>query len=114
MAARDLARPLFAVACLTLTALGLNNVYGDASSTRALAEQTACGGEHCSVAQLSESRSAFKHGFGFQTTLVRQGDAKGAKTATVDVECQRAYVLIGAPSCKVTSGGLPPAASSAR
>ena len=108
MAARHVVRPVFAIACLALTALGLNNTYGDASEVKALAEKTACGSEHCSVTTLREARSAFKQSFGYQTTLVRAGDAKGSKSASVDVECERAYVLLGEYSCKIVSGGLPP------
>lgn len=106
MAARHVIRPVFAIACLGLTALGLNNTYGDASEVKALAEKTACGSEHCSVTTLREARSAFKQSFGFQTALVQQG--KSSKSASVDVECERAYVLLGEYRCKVVSGGLPP------
>lgn len=105
MAARHVIRPVFAIACLGLTALGLNNTYGDASEVKALAEKTACGSAQCSVKILSEARSAFKQTYGYQTSLVEKG--KSDKNASVDVECQRAYVLVGEYSCKIVSGGLP-------
>ena len=105
MAARHVIRPVFAIACLGLTALGLNNTYGDASEVKALAEKTACGSAQCSVKILREARSAFKQSYGYQTALVEKG--KSDKSASVDVECQRAYVLVGEYSCKIVSGGLP-------
>ena len=105
MAARHVIRPVFAIACLGLTALGLNNTYGDDSEVKALSEKTACGSAHCSVKMLSQARSAFKQSYGYQTALVESG--KSGKSASVDVECQRAYVLAGEYSCKIVSGGLP-------
>ena len=103
--ARSIVRPLFAVVCLTATALGLNNTYGDASEVKALAEKTACGQAPCVVKTLSEQRSAFKQVFGYQTALVEKG--KSTNSASVDIECARAYVLLGEYQCSVKSGGLP-------
>ncbi len=105
MEARSLVRPLFALLCLTATALGLNNTYGDDTEVKALAEKTACGSAPCVVKTLSEHRSAFKQTFGYQTALVEQGKSKNG--ASVDIECARAYVLLGGYECSVLSGGLP-------
>jgi len=105
MEARSLVRPLIALLCLGGTALGLNNTYGDDTEVKAMAEKVACGNAPCVVKTLNERRSAFKQAYGYQTALVEKG--KSTKGATVDVECARAYVLLGEYSCKVTSGGLP-------
>jgi hypothetical protein len=105
MEARSFVRPLFAILCLGGTALGLNNTYGDNADVKALAEKTACGLSPCVVKTLNEQRSAFKQTFGYQTALVEKG--KSTKGATVDIECKRAYVLLGEYQCRVASGGLP-------
>ena len=102
--ARSLVRPLFAVLCLGATALGLSNTYGDNSDVKALAEKTACGTTPCVVKTLNEHRSAFAQTFGYQTALVEKG--KSTHNATVDIECTRAYVLLGEYACHVKSGGL--------
>ena len=103
--ARSLVRPLFALLCLSATALGLNNTYGDNTDVKALAEKTACGTAPCVVKTLREQRSAFKQTFGYQTALVEKG--KSTNSASVDIECARAYVLLGEYQCSVLSGGLP-------
>jgi hypothetical protein len=105
MEARALIRPLFVILCLGATALGLNNTYGDDTEVKALAEKTACGISPCVVKTLSEHRSAFKQSFGYQTALVEKG--KSTHGASVDIECARAYVLLGEYQCRVASGGLP-------
>jgi hypothetical protein len=102
---RTVIRSLFAVICLGGSALGLNNTYGDNSAVRAMAEQIACGSRQCSVKSLHEDRSAFKQSFGFQTALVEKG--KPGRGASVDVACQREFVLLGQYQCAVVSGGLP-------
>jgi len=103
--ARSLVRPLFALLCLSATALGLNNTYGDNADVKALAQKTACGSAPCVVKTLREQRSAFKQSFGYQTALVEKG--KSTNGASVDIECARAYVLVGEYQCSVVSGGLP-------
>ncbi|HKO46831.1 MAG TPA: hypothetical protein VJV79_03865 [Polyangiaceae bacterium] len=105
MEARSLVRPLFAILCLGATALGLNNTYGDNTEVKALAEKTACGNAPCIVKTLNEQRSAFKQTFGYQTALVEKGKSKNG--ASVDIECARAYVLLGEYQCNVRSGGQP-------
>ncbi len=107
MAAKSIVRPLFAVVCLLGTALGLNNTYGDDTEVKAQAEKAACGSASCSVKMLHEGRSAFKQSFAYQTSLVQKG--KTDHSASVDVECQREYLLIGTYHCAIVSGGLPEA-----
>ena len=109
MSARSIFRATFAVLCLAGTALGLNNTYGDDSEVKALAEKTACGTTACSVKMLHESRSALKQSYGYQTALVERG--KNGRGASVDVECARAYFLLGDYHCAVVSGGIPGVAS---
>ncbi len=105
MAAKSVLRPAFAVLCLLGTALGLNNTYGDDTEVKVLAEKAACGSSACSVKILHEGRSAIKQSFGYQTALVQQG--KSDRGASVDVECQREYLLVGTYRCAIVSGGLP-------
>ena len=109
MGAKNAFRPLFALVCLGGTALGLNNTYGDNAEVKVMAEQAACGAPQCSVKTLHEGRSAFKQTFGYQTALVEKGKGKGTRRASVDIECQREYLLLGEYRCSITSGGLPPA-----
>ena len=109
MSARSLFRATFAVLCLAGTALGLNNTYGDDTEVKALAEKTACGAASCSVKMLHESRSALKQSYGYQTALVEKG--KSGRSASADVECERAYFLLGDYHCAVVSGGIPGVAS---
>jgi hypothetical protein len=103
VSARSIIRPLFAISCLTGTALGLNNTYGDNSEVKALAEKVACGSAACSVKTLHENRSALKQSFGYQTVLPEKG--KSSRGASVDVECTREYFLLGEYHCLVVSGG---------
>jgi hypothetical protein len=91
--------------CLAGTALGLNNTYGDDTELKALAEKTACGSPQCSVKMLSEHRSAFSAEFGFQTSLLQKGQTE--RSASADIECRRAYIMLGEYHCDLTSGGLP-------
>jgi hypothetical protein len=105
MEAKSLVRAAFAIVCLTATALGLSNTYGDNAEVKALAQRTACGAPNCSISDLSQARSAFSQRFGFQTALVQKG--KSAQGASVDVECKRKLIFVGDYECAVTSGGLP-------
>ena len=91
--------------CLGATAIGLNNVYGDNTEVIADAKRTACAGADCSADLLQQSRSAISQSFSLQVSAKQSGKSR---TATADVECRREYFLIGAYSCKLVSGGLPP------
>lgn len=93
--------------CLGATVIGLNNVYGDNSAVLSDAKRVACTGEaDCGADMLQQSRSAISQSFSLQVTAKRGGKSR---TATADVECRRAYLLLGAYECKLVSGGLPPA-----
>lgn len=94
---KSLIRPLVAFICIALTALGLNNTYSDNSAEQALAEQIACTAEGCTTKLLNVSRSAFGQSFGFQTAVMKNGRATDSKV--VQVECERAYIFLGAWSC---------------
>jgi hypothetical protein len=89
--------------CLGATALGLANTYSENTDVVRDAERTACASDGCSFTKLREERSPFSQKFTFQVELSEKGKKRGAST---DVECQRAYYLLGDYSCKVTSGGL--------
>ena len=90
--------------CLGVTVLGLNNVYGDNAGVVKLAESAACGSADCSFNVLRQERSPFSQAFGFQVRITEKGRDR---SATADVECKRAYVLVGDYACALTSGGLP-------
>ena len=106
-----LTRGLVAAVCLGVTALGLANTYGDNAETVTLAQHTACGGGTCSYETLKQDRSALSQSFTFQVHLTEKGRDRAA---TADVECKRAYVLVGDYACKLTSGGVPAGSASAR
>jgi len=103
-----LARAVVMAVCLGATVLGLANTYGDNADVIAKAERAACGGGTCSYEKLREERSPFAQSFTFQVKLTERGKERGA---TADVECRRAYALVGDYSCRLTSGGVPGAAS---
>jgi len=109
VSARSISRALIALLCIVGTALGLNNTYGDDAEVKALAEQAACGKPTCSVKLLRENRSALKQSFAFQTALVEKG--KSGRGASVDIDCERALLLLGDYRCAVVSGGIPGVAS---
>lgn len=79
--------------CIAITAAGLNNVYGDASEVERLAEQTACGKEHCAVTKLEASRNPISARYRYQTSVEKQ--------TTATVECTREYWLIGEYRCEL-------------
>jgi len=102
-----LSRLVVVAVCLGVTAVGLANTYGDNAAVVQQAEQAACGGlTGCSYEKLREERSPLAQSFTFQVKLTERGKDRAA---TADVECRRAYVLVGEYSCKLTSGGLPSA-----
>lgn len=90
---------------LAATALGLYNVYSDNKDVVALAERSACGERDCSTKVTRESRTPISQSFTFQTRLVQKGRIE--RNASVDVECRRAFFLLGEYSC-VAQGVLPP------
>lgn len=103
-----LSRALIAAVCLGVTALGLANTYGDNAEVVALAQHSACGSSTCSYETLRQERSPLAQSFTFQVRLTEKGRERAA---TADVECRRAYVIVGEYTCRVTSGGVPTADS---
>lgn len=103
---RGLVGRAFSLLLLVGTALGLYNVYSDNSDVKALAERAACGGGEraCTVKITRESRSPIGQSFSFQTRLVQHGRIE--RNASVDVECRRAFYLVGEYDCKA-QGVLP-------
>lgn len=99
-------RAVIAAVCLGATVLGLANTYGDNADIVTKAQHEACGSGACSYAKLREERSPLSQSFTFQVKLTERGKERAA---TADVECRRAYVLLGDYACKKTSGGLPSA-----
>jgi hypothetical protein len=89
---------------LGATALGLYNVYSDNADVKALAERAACSNRPCTSNFTRESRSPISQSFTVQTRLVEKG--KVDRSASVDVECKREYLLLGSYTC-VASGALP-------
>lgn len=87
----SLARTIVPALCIAVTVAGLMNTYGDATEVEKLAEQTACGKEHCAVTKTEQRRSPFSHRYVYQTSLKRQ--------TTAAVECTREFILIGAYAC---------------
>lgn len=84
-------RIVIPVLCIVVTALGLNNVYGDSTAVEALAEQTACGAKDCAVKLVGEQKTPFSHTYTFQTSV--------RNMASVAVECSREYWLVGEYHC---------------
>jgi hypothetical protein len=105
MDTKSISRVIIPFLLLGATALGLNNTYGDNSDVIALAQKSACGRPGCGVTITRESRSPFSQEYSFQTRLIKKGENE--RSATVDVECRRAYLLFGDWSCHPTSGGIP-------
>jgi hypothetical protein len=105
MAERSMVRSLSSVLLLGGTALGLYNVYADNTELKAQAQKVACGDRPCQASITRESRSPLSQTFSYQTELSEKG--KPRRTASVDVECKRAYFLLGEYGC-VGQGVLPP------
>jgi hypothetical protein len=90
--------------CLGATALGLANTYGDNAEVVKLAETAACGAPGCSLVVTRQARSPLSQAVTFQVSVTERGRER---SATADVTCKRAYVLLGDYACVLTSGGLP-------
>ncbi|HLV67519.1 MAG TPA: hypothetical protein VKY73_16970 [Polyangiaceae bacterium] len=108
--ARSLGSTLVSALLLGGTVVGLYNVYSDNSDVKALAEEAACGKRDCSVTFTRESRSPIGQSFTVQTRLTARG--KRERSASVDVECRRAFYLVGEYACSAP-GALPPDAAEA-
>jgi hypothetical protein len=81
-------RPAVSVLLISLSVLGLMNVYGDNSDVEAMARETACPGCESSLTRLE--RTPISQTFHFQTD----------KAGLVVVECQRAGIFLGSFACK--------------
>ncbi|MFZ5894058.1 MAG: hypothetical protein ACOY0T_23545 [Myxococcota bacterium] len=97
-------RNAFTILLLSGTVLGLYNVYSDNADVRALGEKTACSNRPCKATVTRESRSPIAQTFTYQVELSEKG--KTSRGASVDVECQRAYFLVGEYRC-TARGTLP-------
>ena len=97
-------RSLFSALLVGATVLGLYNVYADNADVRTLAEKTACSDRPCTAKISRESRSPIGQSFTYQIELNEK--AKVKRSASVDVECQRAYFLVGEMHC-TAQGALP-------
>ena len=97
-------RNLISLVLLGGTAVGLYNVYSDNAGVKTQAERTACAGRQCTSTFLRESRSPIAQSFTLQTKLVEKG--KVDRSASVDVECKREFVLVGDYRCEAR-GALP-------
>jgi hypothetical protein len=95
---RGLARPVFAVICIAVTAAGLMNVYGDNADVMKQAERLSCGGEDCAVTVTRVERGPISQSFTFQTRITERG--KPASGSTVDVTCKRAFWFVGDYECR--------------
>jgi hypothetical protein len=95
-------RSVLSMLLLGGTLLGLYNVYSDNADVHALAEKQACGARPCSARITRESRSPIGQSFTYQVELKE----KAKRGASVDVECQRAYFLLGEYRC-TAQGALP-------
>lgn len=101
---RGAVRNLISLLLFAATALGLYNVYSDNADVRALGEKAACGERACKATITRESRSPISQTFTYRTELVENG--KPGRSASVDVECQRAFFLVGEYHCSA-QGVLP-------
>jgi hypothetical protein len=101
---KGLFRSTLSVALLGATALGLYNVYSDNSDVKSQAEREACRGRSCTSTFTRESRSPIAQSFTIQTRLIEKG--KIDRSASVDVECKREYLLLGSYTC-TAQGALP-------
>lgn len=105
MAERSVIRSITSVLLFAGTGAGLYNVYFDNTEIKAQAQRTACGDRPCTASITRESRSPIGQSFTYHVELQQKG--KTHRTASVDVECKRAYFLVGDYSC-VGQGVLPP------
>jgi len=80
-------RPLLSALLLILTALGLHNVYGDNTVVQEQARGLAC--DNCEPALSQLGKSPISHQYFFTTP-----------GGTVMIECQRAFIFVGAYECK--------------
>jgi hypothetical protein len=105
---RSIARPIVLILCVGVTTAGLLNVYADNSDVIAKAQTAACGSPTCAIQMTRMSRNPISQSFTFQTNIKERRNINEQTTA--DVDCQRAYFLVGEYAC-VRKGGAAPAGS---
>ena len=93
---KQFTRPLLTVFLLAITALGLINVYGDASDVVALAQKVACRGNSCPTRTTRIERTPFAHEYDLAATIQ---NGKQSDTVSVTIRCARAYILAGEWNC---------------
>jgi len=93
---KQFARPLLTLVLLSLTALGLANVYGDSADVVALAQKAACKGSECPTRTTRIERTPFGHEYDLSATIQ---SGKKSETVTATIRCKREYVLLGDWSC---------------
>ncbi|HET9955363.1 MAG TPA: hypothetical protein VFQ61_12700 [Polyangiaceae bacterium] len=103
MAERGFARNLVSLLLIVGTGVGLYNVYSDNSELKAQAARLACSERPCDHELQRESRSPISQSFTFRVELKLPKDRR---RATVDVDCRRAFWLVGEYECKA-QGTLP-------
>ena len=93
---KQFTRPIVTILLLGITALGLINVYGDASAVVALAQKVACRGATCPTRTTRIERTPFAHEYDLAASLP---NGKQTDTVSVTIRCARAYVLAGEWNC---------------
>lgn len=88
---------VISVVLLVGSAIGLYNVYGDNTEVVEEAKRRACSAPVCDAKITRESRSPIGQSFTIQTRVRHAGAPP--KDESVDVECQRAFYLLGDYSC---------------
>lgn len=90
-------RPLISLLLVVATVLGLLNVYSDNGAVQAQASRLACGGTDCPATVIGLSRTPIAQTFTFNA----RPPGKGARS--VEISCQKAFILLGDYGCKVSS-----------
>lgn len=95
MNARSYLRPLISLLLITLTVLGLLNVYADDSEVQKRAEEVACGGQLCTTRLVQLERTVIAQTFTFDT----RGETAGSGRTAV-VKCRREFIFAGGYGCE--------------
>jgi len=97
MSLPNVLRLVFAVACVSATLGGLNNVFADNTEVEAQAREVACGATPCTARITAMERNPIKQAFQLQVSARTAGE--NAPGRSVAVKCQRAKILFGDYSC---------------
>jgi len=92
---KHVARRVLSVLIVVATGLGLYNVFADNSEVKAQAEVLACGKAGCSVKLTREARNPIGQSFEYQVS---------GSTTPADIDCRRAFYLLGEWQCEKTGG----------